>query len=223
MARKLSTKPNVVAPAAPYPYGRIKDDTGANDGTPVDEQVYGDFHQFFERLMALASVTFNGSPENSTDGFQYNIAFEKLVRMFQASYTEKGVALFATLGEMVALSSTSPEDKMVNPRTLYFSSKIAHTETRLTTKIVDIGDWNMDANDTKIIAHGVDFETIRGVDVIIRNNTASVLVPLSRSGTVELINSTNITLGRITSGFFDIVDFNSTSYNRGWIKITYAG
>lgn len=232
MARKLSDKPNVIAPVAPYPYGRIKDDTGSNNGTPVDEEVYGDLHQFFERMMALASVTFNGNPENSTDGFQYNIAFEKLVRMFQASYTEKGVAMFSTLGEMVALSSFSPEDKMVNPRTLYLSSKIAHTESRLTTKIVDIGDWNMQANATKNVAHGVNVELIRDVKAMIFSDTGSTeIFPLDSynavtfniDGGVCYIDPIHVELRRRPSGYFDTADFNATSYNRGFILITYAG
>lgn len=80
MARSLASKPNVQAPApGSYPYGRIKDNSGINDGTPIDEEVYGDFHQFFARLLARTNVTANGLPENGVDGFQYNEALEKLI------------------------------------------------------------------------------------------------------------------------------------------------
>ncbi len=67
---KLSSKPNVVTPGGDYPYGRIKDDTGGGNGTPVSVQVYGDQHQFFERIMALSGLTANDLPDNSTNGFQ---------------------------------------------------------------------------------------------------------------------------------------------------------
>jgi len=79
MAIALEDKPNVVAPGGDYPYGRIKDDTGVGDGTPVNTAVYGDFHQFFAKLLDDAGMTANGHPENSSDGFQYNEALMKLM------------------------------------------------------------------------------------------------------------------------------------------------
>jgi hypothetical protein len=75
--RILANKTNVVAPGGSYSYGRIKDKTGpsATDGTPVSEDVYGDFHQFFERMLDWAGITPNDLPENDTNGYQ---AFEAL-------------------------------------------------------------------------------------------------------------------------------------------------
>jgi hypothetical protein len=49
MGRLLTNKTNVDNADADYPNGRIKDDTGSNNGTPVDEDVYGDLHQTEER------------------------------------------------------------------------------------------------------------------------------------------------------------------------------
>lgn len=77
MARSLASKPNVVAPGGSYPFGRIKD-KGGTAGTPVNEQVYGDMHQFFEKMMSLAGLVANGLPENNTDGFQFIQAMQKL-------------------------------------------------------------------------------------------------------------------------------------------------
>lgn len=70
MAIGLQNKPNVTTPSAEYPYGNIKDNTGSNDGTPVNVLVYADMHQFFEKLMAEASVSANGLPDNATNTFQ---------------------------------------------------------------------------------------------------------------------------------------------------------
>jgi len=34
-------------------------------------------------------------------------------------------------------------------------------------------------------------------------------------------NATEVTIQRETGGVFDSVDFNSTSFNRGWVTIQY--
>ncbi|MFN8317157.1 MAG: hypothetical protein U0T32_11990 [Chitinophagales bacterium] len=82
MAIKLTAKENVEAASGPYPYGKIKDDTGIGDGTPINEQVYGDIHQFFEKMMDAAGVVHNGNPENLTTGFQFFEALQKVVLDF---------------------------------------------------------------------------------------------------------------------------------------------
>ncbi len=79
MAIRLQSKPNVIAPASPYPYGRIKDNPGDGSGTPVNEQVYGDFHQFFAKLLADAGITGNDLSENSTNTFQYILALNSII------------------------------------------------------------------------------------------------------------------------------------------------
>ena len=77
--RSLVNKPNVSAPDADFPFGRIKDKSGSNPGTPVNEIVYGDIHQFFEKLMNEAGLSANELPESEYSGFQLMTA---LTRMF---------------------------------------------------------------------------------------------------------------------------------------------
>ena len=84
MAIKLENKTNVTAPDVTYPYGNIKNDTGAGDGTPVNVQVYADFHQFFARMAALAGITYNNLPDNSTNGYQY---YDALLSLIQSNIT----------------------------------------------------------------------------------------------------------------------------------------
>jgi hypothetical protein len=79
MARALENKTNVNPPSADYPYGRIRDNDGSGNGTPVNESVYGDFHQFFERLMDLAGVAHNNAAENKINGFQFIDALITLI------------------------------------------------------------------------------------------------------------------------------------------------
>lgn len=100
MAVKLEDKPNVEAPNATYPFGNIKDDTGANDGTPVNKLVYADFHQFFAKMMDAASVTYNDLVENAVNGFQYFTALIKTIRQTVASETENGTSMIAYLSDI---------------------------------------------------------------------------------------------------------------------------
>lgn len=80
MAIKLTTKPNTLTPDATYPYGDILDTVGSQLGTPVSREVYADFHQFFERLMAFVGETHNDLPDNAVNGFQYMQAMDILRR-----------------------------------------------------------------------------------------------------------------------------------------------
>jgi len=67
--RNKSNLANIVIDAN-YPYGRIKDNTGAGDGTPVNEFVYGDIHQFFAKLITLAGIVPNDLPDNEVNQYQ---------------------------------------------------------------------------------------------------------------------------------------------------------
>ena len=81
MGRIIEDFENVMAPDDDYIYGRILDKIpGEQSGTPVNEQTYGDIHQFFARLLALAGINSNGLPDNDYNGFQFMDAFLKLVR-----------------------------------------------------------------------------------------------------------------------------------------------
>lgn len=81
MAIELSTKENTMDPNGEFPYGNIIDDDGSGTtGTPVNVQVYADFHQFFARMFAQSGLSYNGVPENAYDGFQY---FEALMFLIQ--------------------------------------------------------------------------------------------------------------------------------------------
>lgn len=112
-------------------------------------------------------------------------------------------------------------------------SGIKTDNTTLKTKVIEIGDWDM-VNDTiKTITHGIsDFTKIRSVATIIRpdSDQTQLYKPLntlqdpfggSIEGGVNNITSTSIQLTRLDTGFFDSTNYNETSYNRGWITITY--
>lgn len=83
--RALATKPNTVAPDSTYPYGRIRNKAGVVGGTKVNEVSYGDMHQFFEKLMAIAGIVANGLPDNAYNGFQLIDALINRIQFYVAA------------------------------------------------------------------------------------------------------------------------------------------
>lgn len=69
-----------------YLNGRIKDNQGGGNGTPVNERVYGDLHQTFAKLMNLAGLTYNGLPDNEQNGYQLIDAVRNLPSKNDLSY-----------------------------------------------------------------------------------------------------------------------------------------
>ena len=81
---RLVNKPNTNTATTPYPYGSLRDNTGANDGTPVNKFVVEDLHQLAERVFAQSGLTANGLPDNATNGWQL---FEALMAAVEDSIT----------------------------------------------------------------------------------------------------------------------------------------
>lgn len=81
MARNLLLKQNVNPQNSEYPYGQVRDNDGSNNGTPVNEEVYGDFHQFFAKMFAESGLTYNNVPDNAYDGFQYYDAMVAIITL----------------------------------------------------------------------------------------------------------------------------------------------
>ena len=93
--------------------------------------------------------------------------------------------------------------------------------------VLDIGDWDMDADSTVSVAHGLTYSKIRGItSVAIRNDadTGVAQLQVETPGTLAgsaRYDATNIILTRLAGSAFDSVNYDSTSYNRGWILIQY--
>jgi len=119
----------------------------------------------------------------------------------------------------------------VSIETQYLSSA-GNSVVDLKTKIIEIGDWDMDATQTLSITHSItDPAKIRKVEVQIRPDSAigNGLYDLAFwDGTVlggisylDPSTDTTIWLERTLNGFFDSVNFNESPFNRGFITITY--
>lgn len=105
---------------------------------------------------------------------------------------------------------------------------------RILKKTIEIGDWNMDSDSSVGVATGItDSELkIRGIFAMIRDDAGNQY-PLhskinitgaagGQDGWIYGVGSTDtIGLVRLTGGFFDGTNYDSTSYNRGWVTIFY--
>lgn len=79
MARNKALQTNIDnSNLALYPNARIKDNDGSDNGTPVNESVYGDIHETFAKLMRLYGMAYNNLPDNETTGYQYIAALRAL-------------------------------------------------------------------------------------------------------------------------------------------------
>lgn len=72
----------VTAPNSDYPNGRIKDDTGTDNGTDCNEQSNGDMQQFFAKMMRESALSYNNLPDNEYSGNQFFQALRKSCRPY---------------------------------------------------------------------------------------------------------------------------------------------
>jgi len=96
--------------------------------------------------------------------------------------------------------------------------------TELKVKVIEIGDWNMDSTSSVNVTHGLTITDVRNVDVVIRANNGDIysIRGDGADGYWRSSTASYIYLVRTASGLFDSANFNSTSYNRGWVTIWYV-
>lgn len=97
-------------------------------------------------------------------------------------------------------------------------------------EILELGDWDMDTTTNIDVAHGLEYSDIIKAEVWVRNDADTARSAINSGvdatnttpqGFVGDIDSTNVNIVRLTTGKFDHADYNATSYNRGWLIITY--
>jgi hypothetical protein len=97
--------------------------------------------------------------------------------------------------------------------------------------VVEIGDWDMDATAVVYISTGIADHKIIAVSGIVRSDTDSSRWPLSiqtnaagygaRIYTVDNSGAGVVSIAREAGGAFDDTSFDATSYNRGWLVVSY--
>lgn len=126
----LENKPNVVAPGGAYPYGNIRDNDGTGNGTPLNQLVHADFHQFFSKMFAESGIVANGLPDNATNTFQL---FQALIdNMHKAVSLHVVNALLGnnyTTNDVVVLygcviTATIPGSSSITSGAIYYNGKI---------------------------------------------------------------------------------------------------
>ena len=122
---------------------------------------------------------------------------------------------------------TESNTSIINGNTLNTTTALA--SERIFQEI-EIGDWDMDVNNAINVTHGLtatEWQTVRGVSVSIRDNgNTSHYDYVSYTDNVNIgnqiqVSPTTVFLRRAIGGAFDNTNFNSTSYNRGFITFTY--
>lgn len=100
----------------------------------------------------------------------------------------------------------------------------------LRSKVVFIKNWNMVSTPSVNFAHGLTGTqslNIVSANVIILSNSVETYSLNYNDGTATVhggmgeINSGDVTLFRVTGGFFDDTAFDATSFNRGFIYFVY--
>lgn len=105
--RNKATLPNIDLTDPNFLLGRIKNNTGANDGTPVNEFVYGDIHQFFAKLLNLAGLVPNGFPDNEANGYQTIDALISIASKNDYVYELSSVSSVLQVGVKIGLMKTN--------------------------------------------------------------------------------------------------------------------
>ena len=98
---------------------------------------------------------------------------------------------------------------------------------------INIGDWDMDANASPAssLNTGIALSDFRGIIstlIIPDSNAGGYPINFQNStsfngnfGVVEIAGEVHILLTRETGGYFDSTDYNSTSFNRGYVVYMY--
>jgi len=209
--------------------------TGFENGDTIDGVVLATGNRILIKDQAapaengIYTVNASGAPTRATD---FNSSDN--VKLGAQVYVEAGTT---NAGKYFYLSSPTGTIT-VGTSSLVFSNLqvtlsggVTHNNTStyntVKIKIIEMGDWNMDTSSNKTVAHGLTLAKIRQVACLIRSDSDAFRYPLEYEGGTGApggtyrIDATNVDMDRTASGPFDGVGYDSTSYNRGWVTITY--
>ncbi|MCT8340498.1 hypothetical protein MG296_10570 [Flavobacteriaceae bacterium TK19130] len=138
-------------------------------------------------------------------------------------------------GEVAFYSNLLPTDGVDFSQRIAWKLDQVPDESNRVYRELEIGEWDMDTDDTKAVTHGLstdEFLTIRHMNVTIVDDLDNILTDFSSysfrnstspAGITEnkiQVNGTSFNLERLQDGMFDDTAY-SGSGNRGWIRFSY--
>ena len=223
---RVDAETNITLPIY-YEQETLDKDDNADYGRVYKSAVSKDIiNEFHAKNLAAAPGHSEYITLTSTDSG--NVRFKDVLTTFLqtnvvSSTLKIGLTQLATGAEAQTMSSSN--GNAISP------SSLRQVLSNLITEKVDIDDWNMDSALSVSVAHGLsatEWKTIRALNVIIRNDTDTFRYKIETmsvagvmQGVVSSIDATNINLARLAGGFFDNANFDSTSYNRGFVTFDY--
>ena len=129
-------------------------------------------------------------------------------------------ATFATSASTATIATTATT-----------ANRVTDGTNNIKFKMIDLGDWNMTITDNLSVTHGLTLANIRNISGMIRNDAGTVFYPITTGYTqaaatiecsIRAIDSTIVSIEREPSAFFTGANFDDTSYNRGWLTISYV-
>lgn len=156
-------------------------------------------------------------------GGEYIIAYDG------TNFQVLGLSVDGTISDVAFAAAWNGDNTSAPTKNVVFDALAG-----LQTKVIEIGDWDMVSTLNIDVTHGVTAKNIRSIDVIIRDDFDENYDKLDTCGTtsgvlqgwIELVRTsglnTTIRLRRLASGYFATTAYDATSFNRGWITITYV-
>lgn len=197
--RALNSNPNVDnSDLINYPNGRIKDNDGSGNGTAVNENVYGDFHQTIAKLMRLYGIAPNGLPDNETNGFQIVDALIAL-----ASKNDYILPLSVDTGVIqvgVKLASMKDNESIVCLAGFNYSTETQIKGSDNSTFTATVSGNFESGNYVRLVKTNTGVNLIRLADQVSLDNMVSLLLYLKKAtqtqentGAIDTVATTPLT------------------------------
>ena len=179
-------------------------------------------------------ITISGATVNST---WYDILCTPSGSTFTGSFIARGTGVWSdSLQGLYSGNNRVCACVYRNASAVFVNKTILVVSNRTCKVKMEIGDWDMATDNAVAVLHGLGalWKNIRVTGFVIRNNADTVHYPNGMTDNnmaiyappvglhnASPIDSTSIRLIRSLTGYFDHIDFNATSYNRGWIPFEY--
>lgn len=190
-------------------------DTAAE--TPAGAAGAGTFLYFEEAIPRFVWSSAVGTFDPTRGGI-YDVSDRRQCRFKLRSATTWEQLIVAEAADAEVVGNFRSENAIIGPQALSVIT-------------IELGDWDMDADQTLQVSLGsIAAEDVRQVQVIIRDDNDDFRTDLLSVTTgsvdgnwrLDLLTDDNLELFRDTGGGYDNGNFDATSYNRGWATVWYV-